>query len=348
VTFSLGGPSIRIFGESLRRRLPRRLRVFSEPGLEEFFQSLELPPPADPLEPGIDMEALEAAFPRWKDYEREIVGIQTKQGCPHECLFCLYGYLEGRHVRHRDPARVVAEIQGYARRWGTRRFWFADAQMLSVPRDHAHLAAILGGIIESGLSISWSGYLRIHELEKPLAELMVRSGLRDLEVSLNSGSQRVVDGLRLGFQVRDVMRGLSVLKDAGYGGRVLLNLSLNAPGETEESLRETLSVVRRVRGIFGGDRVVPVIFFLAIQPHTGLEEHAIAEGHIAKRYNPLSVLPWNVLRLIYNPAPLGRMIGRACVRAFTESAAEPGARILSEIESGLSGPAAPRRRGAAV
>jgi len=334
---ALGGPSARIFGDRLRAKLPRGVRVFSEAGLGEFFASIGLPAPADPLEPGIDLPFLEASFPALGAYRDEVVAVQTKQGCPHECLYCLYGYLEGKKVRHRDPARVVDEIQGYVKRWGTRRFWFADAQLLSVPADHRHLAAILGGILDRRLAVEWSGYLRIHEIDAALAGLMVRSGLTDLEVSINSGAQEIVDGLRLGFRVEDVMQGLSVLKEAGYARRLFLNLSLNAPGETEDTLRQTIAVVRRATALFGDGLVVPVVFFLAIQPHTGLERAAIQAGHIRAGYNPLSVLPWNVLKLIYNPPPLGRIIGRACVRAFADGADSPGTRVLAEIERELEG-----------
>jgi Radical SAM superfamily len=313
---ALGGPSVKIFGDRLSGRLPRQVKVFPEAGLDPFFRHIGLSLPADPVEPSLDLEAVEGSFPQWPAYRDEVIGVQSKQGCPHSCLYCLYGFLEGKRVIRREPARVVSEMAGYARRWGARRFWFADAQLLSERGDHGHLAAILEGVEREGLQIQWGGYLRIHEVDHALARLMVRSGLADLEVSLNSGAQEVVDQLRLGFSVDQAMRGFHVLRESGYAGKVLVNISLNAPGETRDTLRRTLERLEEIRGIFGRDRVVPVVFFLAIQPHTGLESRAIAEGHIRKGYDPLSVRPANVLRLIYNPPPLGGIIGRSCARAF--------------------------------
>ncbi|HTP59389.1 MAG TPA: radical SAM protein, partial [Spirochaetia bacterium] len=314
--FALGGPSVRIFGDRLSDRLPRQVKIFPEQSLDRFFRALGLTVPDHPEEPCIDLEAVERSFPQWPDYRAEAIGVQTKQGCPHSCLYCLYGFLEGKSVLRREPARVVSEIGAYARRWGARRFWFADAQLLSEPADHGHLALILEGLEREKLSLQWGGYLRIHEVDRALGRLMVRSGLTDLEVSLNSGAQEVVDELQLGFSVDQAMKGFRVLKESGYAGKVLVNLSLNAPGETVRTLRRTLERVDEIKGIFGADRVVPVVFFLAIQPHTGLEHRALEDGRIRKGYDPLSVLPWNVLRLIYNPPPLGGMIGRSCARAF--------------------------------
>jgi hypothetical protein len=334
VEISLGGPSVKIFGDRLAQRLPDRVSVFPDPGLERFFQSLGLSMPHNPVEPAIDLEVLERAFPQWPAYRDDTIGVQTKQGCPHTCLYCLYGFLEGRRVIRREPAKVVSEIYAYARRWGARKFWFADAQLLAEPADCSHLASILEGIQRQKLPLQWGGYLRIHEVNRELATLMVRSGLADVEVSLNSGAQEVVDRLRLGFSVDQAMRGFRILKECGYAGKVFINLSLNAPGETPSTLRETFRIMEEIRSIFGSGRIIPVLFFLAIQPHTGLESKAIADGHINKGYDPLSVLPWNVLRLIYNPPPLGAIIGRSCARAF--AAGGDADMILRMIERDIS------------
>ena len=335
ITIALGGPSVRIFGDRLRRRLPRRVHTFTESCRDGFFDLIGIAMRPDPIEPEIDLGVVEASFPLWEAYRGEAVGVQTKQGCPHACLYCLYGFLEGKTVRRREPGLVVREIEGYARRWGARRFWFADAQLLSEHRDREHLTAILEGIVRMDIPIQWSGFIRIHEIDGALASLMVRSGLCDLEVSLNSGARSVLDELKLGFSVDEVMKGFEVLKAAGYAGKVLVNLSLNAPGETRDTLLETMETMKRIRRIFGESRVVPVVFFLAIQPHTGLERKAQANGAIKAGYDPLSVLPWNVIRLIHNPAPLGKLIGRSCAAVFDRGGDHVGETILAAIETEL-------------
>jgi hypothetical protein len=331
---AVGGPSIRIFEEPLRRHMPDQVRMITE--LEQFFPLLGVPAPENLLEPMLDLEALERVFPQWTAYRTEELGVQTKRGCPHNCLYCLYGFLEGRQVRRREPDRVVREIEAYHTRWGSKRFWFADAQLLSDARDECHLQEVLEGIAARGLDLSWSGYMRIDGLKPGLARMMVKTGLRDIEIALNSGSQPVLDGLRMGFSVEEVMEGFRVLRSAGYMGRVKVDLSLNSPGETPETLRETMKVVDKVRGIFGPDRVTPVVFFLAIQPHTGLEKKALDDGTLKRGYNPISVWPWDIRTLIYNPPPLGRMIGRCCSRAFRRPDGKSGDAVLAHLGAALS------------
>jgi len=333
---ALGGSSVRIFGDWLSKRLPSSVRMFPESSLGRFYEFVGLPVPRNLVEPGLNLEALEVIFPEWRNYREEQIGVQSKQGCPQTCLYCLYGFLEGREVRRRDPVRVIDEIEAYFRRWGARWFWFSDAQLLSERKDADHLSAILEGLLRKGIDIRWSGYLRIDGLDPGLADLMVRSGLCDLEVSLNSGSQIVLDRLRMGFSLQEVMKGFEILKRAGYPGRVLVNLSVNSPGETRETLMETINVVRRIQGIFGEDRVVPVLFFLAIQPNTGLEKMALEEGRIKKGYDPLSPWPWDVHKLIYNPPPLGSLIGRCCALAFRRYNDKFGETILGSIENSIA------------
>lgn len=330
---AVGGPSVRVFGDLLRRRVNGRAHVLSDPA--QFLSLLGLPAPEDPLEPKVDASALERIFPQWNAYAHEEIGIQTKRGCPNNCLYCLYGYLEGRSVSRREPGRVVEEIEGYHRRWGSDRFWFVDAQLLSDREDDAHLTEILEGMRKRNLQVNWSGYMRIDRLQTGLAHLMVKTGLRDLEIALNSGAQPVVDRLRMGFRVEEVMEGLKVLKSAGYSGRIMIDLSLNSPGETRETLLETIGTLERIQAMFSRNQVTPVIFFLAIQPHTALEKMVVDEGYLKPDYDPMSVWPWSIRKLIYNPHPLGRMIGKCCVQAFRRKPEERGNEIISALKSRL-------------
>ena len=336
-----GGPAVTIFGELLRPRLPQRVRLITD--LPQVFPFLGLAPPDDPFEPMLDLAALEGVFPQWTAYTDSEIGVQTKRGCPNNCLYCLYGFLEGRQVKRRAAAHVVKEIADYCARWGARRFWLADAQLLSDAADEDHLAEILGSIIAQKLDVTWSGYLRVNRMKADLARLMVESGLRDIEVALNSGAQGVLDELRMGFSADDVIEGLAALASAGYSGSVKVDVSLNSPGETQATLRETIGVVERIKRLFGPDRVVPVIFFLAVQPHTGLEKKALADGRLETGYDPLSVWPWDVRRLIYNPPPLDRVVGRSCALAFRQDATGSGDLILQNLGAALS--AAPASRG---
>ncbi len=264
----------------------------------------------------VNLPYLTSIFPQYPAYVNECIGVQTKRGCPYDCAFCLYPYIEGKRVRYRPAHNVVRDIAQYYHQWGARRFWFTDAQFITGKEAYPQCTEILERIIREGLAIEWSGYVRTSLISAPLAKLMVQSGVGDLEVAITAGSQKVLNSLHMGFKLEHLYDGCRYLKEAGFAGRVILNYSLNSPEETEETLLQSIESYKMVASILGEDRVFPLMFFLGVQPNTDLEQRLLSDGHLSAGYNPLSLAPWNVKKLLYNPAPLNSLIAKACLSAW--------------------------------
>ncbi|HEX5551051.1 MAG TPA: radical SAM protein, partial [Nitrospira sp.] len=43
----------------------------------------------------VDLPYLTSIFPQYREYIGESIGVQSKRGCPYDCAFCLYPYIEG-------------------------------------------------------------------------------------------------------------------------------------------------------------------------------------------------------------------------------------------------------------
>jgi radical SAM superfamily enzyme YgiQ (UPF0313 family) len=282
----------------------------------------------------IDLSYLTSIFPQYSSYQNDCIGVQSKRGCPYDCQFCEYPYIEGKRVRYRSPEKVVDEIRQYYTQWGTRSFWFTDAQFITGSEALPQCTEILKRIVAEQLKLTWSGYIRTSLITPELAHLMVQSGVGDLEVAITSGSQAVLNELHMGFRLDRLYEGCRYLKEAGFTGKLILNYSLNSPGETEQTLLESVESYKKIAAILGEDRVFPMLFFLGIQPHTGLENRLLNEGYLYQGYNPLSMTPWMVKKMIYNPPPLSRWIARACLRAWENTAWEqtsPSGRSVHEL-----------------
>ncbi len=264
----------------------------------------------------IDLPYLTSIFPQHQAYHGEFIGIQTKRGCPYDCQFCEYPYIEGKKVRYRPPALVLDEIRQFYNQWGVRRFWFTDAQFFTGRESFPQCIEIMERIISEGLKLEWSGYIRTSLINPQLADLMVQSGLGDLEVSITSGSQVVVNSLHMGFSLEKLYDGCRYLKEAGFQGKLILNYSLNSPGDSEEGLLESVESYKRITAIMGENRVFPMLFFLGVQPHTGFEQRLIEEGYLYQGYNPLSMNPMAIKKKLYNPKPLSKFIAKACLAAW--------------------------------
>ena len=232
----------------------------------------------------VDLPYLTSIFPQYQEYVGECIGVQSKRGCPYDCAFCLYPYIEGKRVRYRPPENVVKDISQYYHQWGARRFWFTDAQFITGKEAYPQCTEILERIIQEKLEIEWSGYIRTSLINETLAKLMVKSGVGDLEVAITAGSQKVLNSLHMGFKLEHLYDGCRYLRDAGFKGRVILNYSLNSPEETEESLLQSIESYKVVASILGEDRVFPLMFFLGVQPNTDLEERLLSDGYLSQGY----------------------------------------------------------------
>lgn len=267
----------------------------------------------------MDFEYAESIFPDFRAYLDDFIGVHTKRGCPYRCHFCLYNRIEGPRQRYRDPAQVAREVETLNKRYGVKKIWFTDAQFCSTRASTRHVEQILDEMIARGTDVRWSGYLRLNFLTRELAEKMLKSGLCSIDLSF-TGSQEVIDNLTLGYSLEQQMEAFQLFKQAGLSDqKVKLYMPLNAPGETLETLQKTVDKVEELYRMFGRDNVLPFIFFIGIQPNTPVERLLVSQGYLKPDYDPLTLNPFLIKRLLYNPPPLGRLIGRAYLQALEQT-----------------------------
>ena len=265
----------------------------------------------------------------------DYVGVHTKRGCPYQCHFCLYNEIEGHTQRYRDPIEIVDEIQALNTKYGVDKIWFTDAQFCSTRRSTHHVEEILDEIIRRGLKVQWTGYIRLNYLTPALAEKMLKGGLASLDLSF-TGTQEMIDNLTLGYKLEQQMKAFQMFKDAGYTNqKVKLYMPLNAPGETAQTLLQTIDCIRELYDMFGRDHVLPFIFFIGIQPGTPVERLLLKQGYLKKGYNPLTLNPFTIKKLLYNPKPLGPIIARSyleAVDAMEENSEYIGRATMDNLE----------------
>lgn len=269
----------------------------------------------------VDFPYIASIFPGFREYTdgQAAIGVHTKRGCPFQCHFCLYNKIEGAQQRYRDPVEVAKEVEVLNKQYGVQHIWFTDAQFCSTRRSMAHVEAILDAMLARRVEVRWTGYLRLNYLTAEIARKMIASGLESIDLSF-TGSQDMIDSLTLGYALDQQMAAFRLFKDAGMTDQqVKLYLPLNAPGETPETLRATFARINELYAMFGRDKVLPFIFFVGVQPNTPIEQRLIADGYLPKGYDPLTLNPFTIKKLLYNPGKLGRLIGRAYLRALEYS-----------------------------
>ena len=53
--------------------------------------------------------------------------IQTKRGCPMNCIYCSYKYIEGSNPRYRSPESVAEELDLMVNNYGIKNVFIVDS-----------------------------------------------------------------------------------------------------------------------------------------------------------------------------------------------------------------------------
>lgn len=162
--------------------------------------------------------------------------IMTR-GCPVGCTFCEVEAISGKITRYRSAEHMVSEIKMLKEKYGVKFFIFDDDNMLINKRKAKEMLQLL---IDENLNIKWlSGATAIFNMDDEMVDLYVRSGCVYLNVSVESGSPRVLrDIIKKPIDLVKVKEMVVKVKNAGMD--VVVNFVLGSPGETWEEIRQTI------------------------------------------------------------------------------------------------------------
>ncbi|MCX7012439.1 MAG: radical SAM protein [Candidatus Sumerlaeota bacterium] len=184
---------------------------------------------------------------------RPFTAMLASRGCSYRCKFCVPCASSfaaeteyKRHFHYKPPVRersvdnVIAEAR-MLRAQGYRSISFVDDQFVW-GEDRA--LAIAAGLKELGLE--WGCLARADRLTEPVVKAFADSGCRYIDVGVESFQQAILDDIRKDMRVETAYEAIALLKKHGITCKI--NLLIGAsPLETEETIRENMRIVRRLR-----------------------------------------------------------------------------------------------------
>ncbi len=166
--------------------------------------------------------------------------IQTKTGCPFECVYCTYHKIEGNAYRFSDPGQVVDAVARLARS-GLRDIEFVDS-VFNEPYRHA--LEVCEALAGAGLHARLQSYdLNPRSFDDTLVTAMEQAGFVGMGISVESASDSVLDGLRKGFSSQEVHHAAEVVQRHHLPCTWIF--MLGGPGETRETVKQTLRFAER-------------------------------------------------------------------------------------------------------
>lgn len=215
--------------------------------------------------------------------------IQTRRGCRQACIYCTYNQvLEGNRIRLRDPVDAVDEIEQALAKYNPESFEFVDS-VFNDPKEHCI------EILEEIIRRPWKARLTAmgvspRGLDIAFLKLMWRAGFRSFWITPESASQTMIRNYGKGFDLDDIIGAAEAINRTRF--TVLWDFLIGGPGETNETLQETLDFVLKYLGTGSRPPYYTVNFFVGVRvyPNTRLWKMAIEDGFICHDSDPLDQL----------------------------------------------------------
>jgi hopanoid biosynthesis associated radical SAM protein HpnJ len=168
------------------------------------------------------------------------VSLYTGRGCRSRCTFCLWPQTVGGHrYRTRSVGHVLEEAALAKELFPPMKELFFDDDTFTDDRRRAE--EIARGLGKLGLT--WSCNAKANVPRETL-KVMKDNGLRLLLVGYESGNQQILINIKKGLRVDRARQFAADCRDLGITvhGTFILGL----PGETKETIRETIAFAREV------------------------------------------------------------------------------------------------------
>ncbi len=218
-------------------------------------------------------------------YEEGGMGaIETKRGCAQKCIYCADPLGKGRVVRCRSPQSVADEFAALLE-MGVEHFHLCDSEF-NLPRAHARDVCL--EIIKRGLGgkMRWYAYCSPVPFDEEFAVLFQKAGCAGINFGVDSGNDFMLRTLGRNFTVEDLVGTAQTCHRQGLV--FMYDLLLGGPGETRESLRESIDTMKRLSPSRVG-AAIGVRVFLG----TKLASLVRKQGPIAKNPNLHGVVEGN-------------------------------------------------------
>jgi len=204
-----------------------------------------------------------------------VLPVETSRGCPFNCAYCSEVSYWDKPVRYRSIDAVVKELLYDVEDLGINTFRFTDSCFSAPPERCGQLCdAIYESCNKNGISLKWSSYARISNLDYLLLEKMKRSGCVALDIGLESGSTGMLRSMgrnyapEMAVNIARFARELDVVTN--------FNVVVGFPGETSDSIMSTAELIEKAEP----DTFASFMFFMASNTRVDSEhERFHVEGH---------------------------------------------------------------------
>ncbi|MEM2958188.1 MAG: radical SAM protein [Candidatus Jordarchaeaceae archaeon] len=175
----------------------------------------------------------------------------TGRGCPNRCIFCVGPKMTSRKMRFRNPKLCVDEMEEILN-YGFEEIIVED-DTFTINKNHVF--SICDEIISRGLKFKWSANARVNTVTKEMLEKMYEAGCIFIQFGVESGNPEILKTCKKGITLEQVRKATQIAKEVGIG--VLSSFIIGLPGETKETIRETMEFAKSLGTYYGYHVLAP-------------------------------------------------------------------------------------------
>ena len=190
--------------------------------------------------PAVELCEIERYWPSFEQVSTvPAMQMLASRGCDGSCIYCYKMY--GRHVRLRDPVKIVDEIESYVKNYGVREIKFWDEHFTY---DHDHVYRFCEEMINRNVNVRWWVSCRADSVDKRLLRAMKAAGCWCINYGVESGVQKNLNTL-MKFETIDRIR-LAVKLAHSVGIKTHTTYIFGIPGETFEEGIQTIDFAKEL------------------------------------------------------------------------------------------------------
>lgn len=200
--------------------------------------------------------------------------MMTSRGCPFSCDFCPSTAFWGFKLKQRSIENIIEEIKYLVKEFPSMHtLQFSDDEFIC---NNKRVLELCKRMIEEKFNLNWVCLGRASSvLDEEVILMMKKAGCSAIFFGIESGSQRILDGISKRIKIQQVVDSFTLCKKHGIEPRFLSIVGL--PGENAESVNETIKLAKKLRV-----NTEPAI--LIVYPGTAIYEEAKKRGLLTDDY----------------------------------------------------------------
>jgi len=193
-----------------------------------------------------------------------VAAMLATRGCVGRCTFCYRMF--GHHLRIRSGQKIAEEVKFLQDNYGIREICFYDDTFTMCKKE---VYAFCQALEDMKLDITWVCFSRVDTIDEKLLYRMKQTGCHQISYGIESACPEILQNIGKNTDCEKAEHSIRLTKKVGIDVRAAF--MLGNPGETEETMEETLAFAIRLNP--------EIAMFNITTPFPGTEMFEWADKH---------------------------------------------------------------------